>query len=48
MKRRDFFRNTVPVLLPSLVHGMSLPRVGQFAISPGSQHAEGRRAASSS
>lgn len=23
MKRRDFFRNTVPILLPSLVHGMS-------------------------
>lgn len=24
MKRRDFFRNTVPILLPSLVHGISL------------------------
>src|SRR5580658_10139907 len=23
MKRRDFFRNTVPILLPSLVHGIS-------------------------
>jgi len=23
MKRRDFFRSTVPILLPSLVHGMS-------------------------